>query len=73
LRLRGTSARGAGGGANSQSYDSPQVALHWVRGHYKEYGEKGLFGKRKGVFWWSPHLAGDKRAGIVTKDYSLDE
>lgn len=34
-------------------------AIHWVRGHFKEYTpEKPLFGKIAGLFWWEPHLVG---------------
>ena len=34
-------------------------AIHWVRGHFKEYTpDKPLFGKIAGLFWWEPHLAG---------------
>ena len=34
-------------------------AIHWVRGHFKEYTpDKPLFGKIVGLFWWEPHLAG---------------
>lgn len=34
-------------------------AIHWVRGHFKEYTpDRPLFGKIAGLFWWEPHLAG---------------
>ena len=34
-------------------------AIHWVRGHFKEYTpERPLFGKIAGLFWWEPHLVG---------------
>ena len=34
-------------------------AIHWVRGHFKEYTpERPLFGKISGLFWWEPHLVG---------------
>jgi hypothetical protein len=34
-------------------------AIHWVRGHFKEYtAERPLFGKTAGLFWWEPHLVG---------------
>lgn len=46
------------------------LALHWVRGHFKDYRETGLFGRAKGVYWWSPHLAG-KADRVVLKDYVL--
>jgi len=34
------------------------VALHIVRGHFKDYRERGLFGKTKGIFWWDQSLSG---------------
>ena len=38
-------------------------AIHWVRGHFKEYTpERPLFGKIAGLFWWEPHLAGSAEA-----------
>jgi hypothetical protein len=34
-------------------------AIHWVRGHFKEYTpDRPLFGKIAGLFWWEPHLVG---------------
>lgn len=34
-------------------------AIHWVRGHFKEYTpDRPLFGKIAGLFWWEPHLTG---------------
>lgn len=46
-------------------------ALHICRGHFKDYKERGLFGKIHGVFWWSDHLAGTLRSGLVIKDYNV--
>ncbi len=46
------------------------LALHWVRGHFKDYRDVGLFGKIKGVFWWSPHVAG-RADRVVLKDYKV--
>ena len=48
------------------------LALHWVRGHFADYREHGLFGKHHGVYWWSPHLAG-RADRVVHKDYKLEE
>jgi hypothetical protein len=49
------------------------LALHWTRGHFKDYREGGgLFGKLRGLYWWGPHLAG-RADRIVTKDYRLAE
>ena len=52
------------------SGDGEPLALHWVRGHFKDYRERGLFGSVKGVFWWSPHIAG-RAEHVVLKDYRL--
>jgi len=30
------------------------------RGHFKDYREKGLFGRHKGLFWWSSHVRGKR-------------
>jgi hypothetical protein len=39
-------------------------AIHWVRGHFKEYTpERPLFGKISGLFWWEPHLVGSPNEG----------
>lgn len=39
--------------------NSAPRAIHWVRGHFKEYTpERPLFGKIAGLFWWEPHLVG---------------
>lgn len=46
-------------------------AMHVCRGHLKDYRERGLFGKAKGVYYWSPHLRGEAVAGTVAKDYRL--
>ena len=60
---------GAGGGAAGTG---ESVALHWVRGHFKDYREHGVFGRSKGVYWWSPHLAGAADR-VVLKDYVVSE
>lgn len=48
---------------------------HVCRGHFAEYGpefSKGLlFGKYAGRFFIPPHLKGDKKNGIVEKDYAI--
>jgi hypothetical protein len=66
LTIRPVSGRGGGNG------NGEPVALHWKRGHFKDFSEKGLFGsdKHKGVYWWSPHLAGRAKR-IVGKDYRV--
>jgi hypothetical protein len=44
-------------------------ALHICRGHFKDYRERGLFGKVKGVFWWDMSVRGSADEGVVVKDY----
>jgi hypothetical protein len=46
-------------------------ALHICRGHFKDYTEKGLFGKNKGIFWWNHHSRGDMENGVILKDYTI--
>jgi|GEM_PF-2537018 len=46
-------------------------ALHICRGHFKDYTNKGLFGKYKGMYWWEAHVRGSLSEGIVAKDYSV--
>ncbi len=45
----------AGTGENHYS----AKALHIVRGHFREYDEKPLFGKYRGLFWVPMHTAGN--------------
>jgi len=45
---------------------------HICRGHFKDFREKGLFGRYKGVYWWSPHVRGDERFGTVEKEYDVN-
>jgi len=48
-----------------------KVALHICRGHFKDYRERGLFGKNKGIYWWDHALRGHAEQGVVVKDYKL--
>ncbi|MDY6796974.1 MAG: hypothetical protein SWK76_17080 [Actinomycetota bacterium] len=48
-------------------------ALHICRGHFKDYRDKGLFGQHKGIYWWESHLRGNKKEGVVFKDYKIIE
>lgn len=34
-------------------------------------GERGLFGKVKGVFWWDMSVRGNADHGVVEKDYHI--
>jgi hypothetical protein len=47
--------------------------VHLCRGHIKRYTKASpLFGKLVGDFWCPPHVRGNKRHGMVMKDYGLD-
>jgi hypothetical protein len=46
-------------------------ALHICRGHFKDYQQKGLFGKYPGLFWWDSHIRGRSEQGITVKDYAI--
>lgn len=41
-------------------------ALHIARGHFKTFDERPLFGRWKGVFWWSPMVRGTGPRKVVT-------
>jgi hypothetical protein len=46
-------------------------ALHICRGHFKKFDDKPLFGKYTGLFWWESQVRGNKKHGIVLKDYKI--
>jgi hypothetical protein len=46
-------------------------ALHICRGHFKDYRQRGLFGRNKGLYWWDMHMRGSIEQGRVVKDYSI--
>jgi len=50
---------------------SSGAALHICRGHFKNFGERGLFGKYTGTYWWPMHARGSAAHGTVTKDYEV--
>lgn len=45
--------------------------LHICRGHFKDYRERGLFGKFKNLYWWDMHMRGSSQFGAVIKDYKV--
>lgn len=45
--------------------------LHLCRGHFKEFKDKGLFGRYTGLWWWQPTVRGQNKGGIVHKDYAI--
>jgi hypothetical protein len=46
-------------------------ALHICRGHFKNFGGKGLFGKYTGTYWWDSQVRGKAENGLVIKDYKV--
>ena len=49
------------------------VREHKVRGHFRYYGESGLFGKYKNMMVWVPeHERGTDSYGMIDKDYRVD-
>jgi hypothetical protein len=60
LVLRQSAARG---GSLVGSHESPRI--HLRRGHIKH--------RKTGDFWWQPCVVGDRKRGVVVKDYRADE
>jgi len=49
------------------------MPINWYKGHPKTYTEEApLFGKLVGTWWWQPNVRGSKKAGFVSKDYSVE-
>lgn len=48
-------------------------AVHICRGHFKDYRERGLFGRHRDVYWWEAHVRGHASEGLVLKDYEIAE
>lgn len=63
-----TTLRSEGG---MDEHGSSQRALHICRGHFKDYRERGLFGRVHGLFWWDAHVRGSTEHGVRTKDYRV--
>lgn len=53
------------------SHGSLSTALHICRGHFKDYRQRGLFGKNKGLYWWDMHVRGDEASGVAKRDYTI--
>lgn len=61
-RLRGHMATGL----------SLQRSMHICRGHFRDYRERGLFGKLKGRYWFPQHIRGDAEVGVIEKAYKVN-
>jgi len=46
-------------------------ALHICRGHFRDYRERGLFGKHRGIYWWDAFVRGSSAEGVVHKEYKV--
>lgn len=57
--------------ANSGNPALTPKALHICRGHFKDFSERGLFGKYKGLYWWDAQMRGTSKRGTVLKDYDV--
>ena len=58
----------------TEKLTSRSVSRHVRRGHFGDYRKgKGLFGRPKGVFWFSDTVVGDKKNGTIEKDYRVKE
>jgi hypothetical protein len=53
---RAVQHRGPGGEGGGEA---EPMALHVVRGHFKDYSVKGLIGKYKEVYWWDSKVRGE--------------
>jgi hypothetical protein len=61
-------------GAESDSVGLKR-ALHTVRGHMKDYRQRGLFGRssHRGMYFWHDNVRGELDSGVVVKDYRVDK
>jgi hypothetical protein len=58
--------------AREETGEKGSKALHFVRGHFRDYTpEKPLFGKVVGSVFIPFHARGNKENGVVVKDYEL--
>lgn len=48
---------------------APTRVLHIVRGHFKDYRERGLFGQNHGMYWWAMQTRGSAAIGTHHKAY----
>lgn len=58
--------------AAKESAGEGDFRAHIVRGHFKDYRKSGLGKNRaKGIYWWHPHVRGNKNIGLIAKEYEL--
>lgn len=57
---------------SERGVDGMKQALHFCRGHFKQYTEEApLFGKHTGLWHWGGQYRGNRNAGKVEKDYKI--
>lgn len=57
-------------GYSEKGEPTSHYRLHLCRGHLKTYTlEHPLFGKFTGQYWWQAQVRGNKKLGVVAKDY----
>lgn len=75
FRYHVLTVRPAGSKPGTKGEEIGNMPRHVCRGHFAEYGErygKGkLFGRYEGRFYIPPHMKGDKKNGVVEKDYEV--
>jgi hypothetical protein len=48
------------------------MRLHLCRGHFKTYtSEHPLLGKFTGTYWWQSQIRGNKKNGVIEKEYDV--
>ena len=48
--------------------------IHLCRGHMREYtADAPMFGMLVGKYWIWPHVRGNKKNGVIVKDYQIDK
>lgn len=57
-------------GANAAPGEKTKMGMHIVRGQFRDYRQRGLFGKHKGVYWFDSHVKGSGPR-TVDKTYNV--
>lgn len=54
-----------------QQQQGLKLAMHICRGHFRDYRERGVFGKHKGIYWWDSFVRGSSAEGVIYKSYEV--
>lgn len=60
-----------GRGRHGRCGPHEEAAFHIVRGHFKTFDGKPLFGRYRGTYWWPMLKRGNPERGVVLKDYEV--